>query len=87
MARVFIPKQMRDLTGGAAEVTVDGRNVGDLVARLGELFPGFAERVVRDGRIAPGLAVAVDNEISTRGLRAPVGAESVVHFVPAIAGG
>ena len=87
MARVFIPMQMRDLTGGKADVTVDGRNLRQVIAALDEAFPGIAGRVLREGKIAPGLAVSIDNEFSSLGLLARVGPESDVHFVPAIAGG
>jgi molybdopterin converting factor small subunit len=87
MARVFLPSQMRDLTGGLAEVEVAGGSLRQLIDALEGRFPGFAARVLRDGKLAPGLAVSIDGEITTRGLLAPVGPESEVHFVAAISGG
>ena len=87
MAKVFIPAQMRELTGGVAEVEVPGENLRQIIAALDERFPGLADRVIRGGRIAPGLAVSIDNEIASMGLLDKVRADSEVHFVPAIAGG
>ncbi len=87
MARVYIPTQMRDLTAGRPEVEVAGRNVREIVSALDEAFPGFAGRVLHQGKIAPGLAVSIDNEFTTLGLLASVAPDSEVHFVAAIGGG
>ena len=87
MARVFIPSQMRDLTGGEAEVKVLASNLRQVIALLEERFPGISKRLLYEGNIAPGIAAAIDSEISSRGLLAEVGEESEVHFLPAIAGG
>jgi len=78
---------MRDLTDGVAEVDVDGATLRQVIRELDERYAGFAARVVKDDRLVPGLAVSVDNVVSSRGLLTPVGPGSVVHFVPAIAGG
>ena len=87
MARVFIPAQMRELTGGVAELEVAGGSLRQIISALDEKFPGLADRVIHDGKIAPGLAVSIDNEIASMGLLEKVGESSEVHFVPAIAGG
>ena len=87
MARVFIPAQMRDLTGGETEVEAPGNNLRQIIAALEEKFPGLSDRVLREGKIAPGLAISIDNEITSLGLLAKVGVDSEVHFLPAIAGG
>ena len=87
MARVFIPAQMRDLTGGQSELEVSGSTLRQIIAALDESFPGMADRVLHDDKIAPGLAVSIDNEVTSRGLLTKVGADSEVHFLPAIAGG
>jgi molybdopterin converting factor small subunit len=87
MATVHIPPQMRDLTSGAAEVTVSGGSVRQVLAELESRYPGIEERLVLDGKIAPGLALSIDNEVTSLGLLARVGEESVVHIVAAIAGG
>ena len=87
MAVVWIPPLMRSLTGGKSQVEVDGSTVRELVDALEALYPGVADRIVEDGRIRPGLSVAVDGVVSNKGLREPVGPDSEIHFVPAMTGG
>ncbi len=87
MARVFIPPQLRDLTSGAGEVSADGGTVREVIDALEMRFPGIRERLCRDGELAPALQVSVDHVMSQRGLRAKVGPESEVHFLPAFGGG
>jgi len=87
MATVFIPPQLRQLTGGAAKVQVEGATVRQLVAGLDADFPGIADRLTSGTSIAPGLAVSIDGVISTRGLLARVNPASEVHFLPAFGGG
>ena len=87
MAIVHIPPQMRDLTDGDAEVRVSGGSVRQVLQELERRHPGFEDRLVLDGRIAPGLALSIDNEVTSLGLLARVGDQSVVHIVAAIAGG
>jgi molybdopterin converting factor small subunit len=87
MAKVFIPAQLRELTGGRTEVEVAGANLRQIIAHLEEAYPGFGERVLRGSKLAPGLAVAVDNQTAALGLITRVGPQSEVRFVPAVAGG
>jgi molybdopterin synthase sulfur carrier subunit len=87
MPLVFIPPQMRDLTGGAAQVEIAGTNVREIVAGLEERFPGIRARICVEDELAPSLQVSIDHVMSTRGLRAKVGPTSEVHFLPAFGGG
>lgn len=87
MAKVWIPPLMRSLTGGQQIVEAQGDTVRELVATLEEQYPGVADRIIEDGRIRPGWTVAVDGAVQNRGLRAAVGLDSEVHFVPAMTGG
>jgi sulfur-carrier protein len=87
MARVFIPPQLRDLTGGAAQVEAAGETVREVVDALEAQFPGLRARLCRDGELAPALQVSVDHVMSQRGLRAKVRPESEIHFLPAFGGG
>jgi molybdopterin synthase sulfur carrier subunit len=87
MPVVFIPKPLRDLTGGVAEVIIEGSTVRDVVDALDRQFPGIKPRLCRGDSLAPGLQVSIDHVMSTRGLRATVRPESEVHFLPAIGGG
>jgi molybdopterin converting factor small subunit len=78
---------MRDLTGGAPRVAIDGATVAELIERLEARFPGLKARLVEDGRLRPGLTVFVDGVQRRPPLLARVGATSEVHFLPAISGG
>ena len=87
MVIVHIPPQMQELTGGAAEVEAEGRNLRQLVAHLEAAFPGLRDRLTRGDSVAPGLAVSIDNVVTSRGLLAEIETDSVVHIIPAISGG
>jgi molybdopterin synthase sulfur carrier subunit len=87
MARVFIPPQLRDLTGGAGEVTAEGATVREVIDSLESQYPGLRDRLCRNGELAPALQVSVDHVMSQRGLRAKVGPNSEIHFLPAFGGG
>lgn len=87
MAIVHVPPQMRELTGGRAQVEAEGENLRQLVANLESSYPGFQDRLTRDEMVAPGLAVSIDNVVTSKGLFAEIKPDSVVHIVPAISGG
>ena len=72
MAQVFIPPQLRPLTG-VGECVVAGKTVRELVAQLEGLFPGVKTRLCRDEELAPTLQVSVDGVLSRRGLDAKGG--------------
>ena len=87
MPIVFVPPLMRTLTNGAERVEVSGTTVRQALAALEELHPGVTARLVKDGELLPGMAVAVDGHMSNQGLRQKVQPASEVHFLPAIGGG
>ena len=87
MATVFIPTQLRDLTGGVGQVVVEGESVAQLIERLEEKFPGVKQRLCQGDSLMPGLQVSVDHVMTTRGLKAKVKPGSEVHFLPAFGGG
>ena len=87
MAIVHIPTVLRELTGGATTVTIDGGTVADLVEALDTRYPGIGPRLVVDGKLRPGLHVFVDGDDGHAGLRRKVEASSDVHFLQAISGG
>jgi len=78
---------LQPLAHGAKEVTIEAKNVRQVVAGLESLFPGMKERLVENGRMRPNLVVAVDGETSRMGLLEKVNEDSEVHFIPAIGGG
>jgi molybdopterin converting factor small subunit len=87
MATVFIPPELRELTGGADRVEARGATLRKIVAGLEARYPGIRERLCAADDLRPGLAVAVNGTVSSTGLlqKVPEGAE--VHFLPAISGG
>lgn len=84
---VWIPPVHRDLTGGTERIQAAGASVAEVIASLDVRFPGLAARLVQDDRLRPGIAVAIDGIVATRGLRQKLIAPCEVHFVPAMAGG
>ncbi|MAQ90694.1 MAG: hypothetical protein CMM03_12640 [Rhodopirellula sp.] len=87
MATVFIPAQLRELSGGVQSVEIEARNVREIVDQLDEMFPGFKDRICTDGNISPSLQVSIDSIMTSRGMIAKVKPQSEVHFIPAIGGG
>lgn len=87
MALVFIPNQMRSLTGGLDRVELSAESLGQVIRLLDERFPGLAARLTDDGQLTRGLAASIDGNVTARGLLARVGPTSEVHFIPAIGGG
>lgn len=87
MARVFVPSQLRELTGGLAEVVVDGGTVRELLRAMEVRFPGIESRLCREGELLPALQVSIDGVFSRRGLDAKVDVGSEVHFLPVFGGG
>ena len=87
MPRVFIPVQLRDLTGGGAELEIAGATVREVVTELERKFPGIEQRLCAGGELAPNLQVSIDDVLSRRGLDAKVPPGSEVHFLPVFGGG
>jgi molybdopterin converting factor small subunit len=87
MAVIWIPPLLRNLTGGASQISVDAHTVGDAVTELEQRFPGIHERLVAEDRLRPNIALVVDGVNSKRGLKHELDAASEVHFVPALSGG
>jgi sulfur-carrier protein len=87
---VRIPTQLRNLSGGAAEVACDGATVGDVLKALDGTHPGFADRLFDDtGKLRRFVNVFVAEEDIRflDGVDTPVTAGQVVSIVPAVAGG
>lgn len=81
MAHVTLIGNLRQFTGGVAEVDVEAANVRQLFARLGERYPALAPHLEQ------GLAVAIDGQIYQDALFQEIGPDSDVHILPQIAGG
>lgn len=87
MPTVYIPAQMRALTGGVSRVDVAAETVRQAILALDERFPGVGARLTDGTSLTSGLAVSIDGAFSSQGLFAKVGPKSEVHFLPAIGGG
>ena len=87
MPTVFIPPQLRTLTGGADRVAAAGTSVRRVIEDLERQYPGIRERLCDADDLRSGLAVAVDGNISSLGLLQKVQDTSEVHFLPALGGG
>ncbi|MCA9124101.1 MAG: MoaD/ThiS family protein [Planctomycetaceae bacterium] len=87
MPRVFIPPPMRSLTSGLEIVEVSGANLRQVIDNLEQRFPGIKQRLCQGDEIRPGLSVDVGGSVATLGLLQRTGADTEIHFLPAIGGG
>ena len=87
---VKIPTQLRAVTGGEAEATVeDASTVGEVLDGLYERFDGLRERIAVDGDLRRFVNVYVEGEDIRflEGLDTPVDDGDEVTILPAVAGG
>ena len=87
---IRIPAPLRSLTGGASEVTVEAASVGEALQALGNQHEGLVERILDgngDLRAFVNLYLGDSNVRSLDGLGTAIEAPSVLHIVPAVAGG
>ncbi len=90
MPTVRIPTQLRTLSGGEAEVSIDGATVGEVLAALDTAHPGFAGRLFDDAgclRRFVNVFVADEDVRFVDGLETKVEAGQTVSIIPAVAGG
>src|SRR5207302_8102848 len=87
MATVYTLSLLRDLTAGRDTIVVPGGSVREVLQRLEATYLGIQARLCDGETLRPGVAVAVDGQLTPLGLSAPLGPQSEVHFLPAISGG
>jgi sulfur-carrier protein len=89
MPTIFIPAQLRALTGGSptVELPAEAETVGDAIDCLEAKFPGIRARLCKDNDLMPGLQVSIDHRFTRQGLSAALLPASEVHFLPVIGGG
>ncbi len=88
--RVRIPTQLRPLSGGNSEVSVDGATVAEVLKALEAAHPGFADRLFdEEGKLRRFVNVFVAEEDIRflEGVDTPVADGTTVSIVPAVAGG
>jgi len=87
---VKLPTQLRDVTGGQAEVSGQGATVGEVLESVYGQFDGLRDRISDgDGGLRRFVNVYVDGE-DVRfldGLETPVAENGEVNVLPAVAGG
>ena len=87
---VRIPTQLRNLSGGASEVAVEGGTVAEALAALDAAHPGFGERLhdaTGNLRRFVNVFVADEDIRFLDGVATPLKDGSVLSIVPAVAGG
>ena len=87
---VRVPTQLRTLTNGAGEVTVEGSSVGEVLKALDVSYPGFAGRLFDDAgklRRFVNVFLADEDVRFLQGLDTPVPDGQTLSIVPAVAGG
>ena len=90
MATVRIPTQLRELSGGQSEVTVDGDTVAEVLEALDSAHPGFRGRLFDDAgklRRFVNVFVADEDVRFLDGVDTKVADGQTVSIVPAVAGG
>ncbi len=87
---VRIPTQLRELSGGASEVTAEGGSVAEVLKHLGSAHPGFNERLFDEAgelRRFVNVFLADEDIRFLQGLETPVTPGQTLSIVPAVAGG
>lgn len=87
---IRIPTTLRTLTGGKAQVEVEGTTVGEVLGALDGAHPGFKERLFDDEgnlRRFVNVFVADDDVRYLDGVSTSVPDGETVSIIPAVAGG
>ena len=87
---IRIPTQLRTLSGGASEVSVEGATVGEALAALETAHPGFGERLFDETgalRRFVNVFLAEEDIRFLDGVATPVPDGQTISIVPAVAGG
>jgi molybdopterin converting factor small subunit len=81
MAKVVLWGSLKPHVGGKSTVEIEARNVGELLARLGETYPGLQSQIKR------GVSVSIDGLIYREGWLEPLKPDSEVYLLPRMTGG
>jgi len=87
MPVVWIPAQLRELTGGIERVQVPGRTLCQVIEALEALHPGLQSRLLEGEALRPGMVALVNGATRSQRLSQPLEEESEVHFIRVISGG
>ena len=81
MVQVRLGGSLRSYSGGRSSFEIEGTNIGQILAGLGEACPRLKPLLEQ------GVAVAVDGEIYRGSLLQPVSPDAEVFILPKLAGG
>jgi molybdopterin synthase sulfur carrier subunit len=87
---IRVPAQLRTLTGGSAQVTVEASTVGEALKALDAAHPGFGDRLFEESgslRRFVNVFLADEDVRFLEGLDTPVTDGQTLSIVPAVAGG
>lgn len=87
---VRVPPVFRTMTGGAAQVRVEGGTVGEVIANLEQEHPGFKDKLLdENGSLVRYVNLFVDDDDVRflEGLDTPVPDGGTVSIMQAVAGG
>jgi sulfur-carrier protein len=87
---VKIPTPLRPITGGQAELKIEGATVRDVLRKLDAQFKGFGERVLDDGTNVKrfiNVFVNEDNIRDKKDLDTELKNGDTISILPSIAGG
>ncbi len=89
MPEIRIPPVLRAEAAGSRTVTVDGTSVREALSALIAEYPSLGPRLLPDGAVPAFINLFVDGQDIRLldGLDTPVGGESKVLLLPAVAGG
>lgn len=82
---IELPPRLAALAG-TNSIEAEGRNLHEVLVAIEARYPALRGELLVNGRLRPGLAVALDGVISKIGLYEPFNARQL-RFVPAIGGG
>jgi MoaD family protein len=87
---VKIPTPLRPITGGQADVKIEGATVGEVLRKLDAQFKGFGDRILDDGKNVKrfiNVFVNEDNIRDKKELDTEVKNGDTIVILPSIAGG
>jgi molybdopterin synthase sulfur carrier subunit len=89
MSTVRIPPVLRPRTGGAREVQVEGKTVGEVLHQLTGQYPSLEDQLFEDGQLRRYINVFLnDQDIQyLEKLDTAVAEQDTVIILPAMAGG
>jgi sulfur-carrier protein len=87
MHAVKVPSPLRSYTAGAAQVSVRGDSIADVLDSLESAHPGMRFRMIDEqGRIRPHIRIFI-NQREVRSLDEALVGQDVVHLICALSGG